>query len=561
MPNCKVCGAPCAANEKYCPFCGSELPQNKVVDNLPDNDNNLNNLNDLGNFENKDNNSGYAFNLFASQNWKNEWRKEDIRKGIILTDTTKLSEPKFFLDYLARYIDFKKRSGIYYYLLDLKDEVVLNTHSNNLENNIKLLRTIYDICVPEFLMIVGDHSVIPPAIWENEAGDDDEVVPSDFAYISLSCDSPWNGKEYDLDSVTRVGRIPASFMTNFNEAIKYFNNVMNFKTVSHLNGFAYSAYQWLETSKIVFGELAGTLHLSPQYLCRPRPDYPDGLILPRLDGYNLLGINLHGSDRSHYWYGQYDDFYPEAFMASLLPDEKCGGYVVCVEACYGARPKVDEKNADSIVVNALQHNCMAFVGSTMIAYGQVNGGMSCADIIAYTFLYAIKEGFDSGTAFIASLVNLLENGDDETTIKTLAEFGLYGDPSVVFYSDSIKKVAFNRVKVKSANINNTGVVTKLIPFNEKVGYYGKKGQSYVTVSFDEKSNHEIKQVAYMVNKSSNDYVTVNYTKFKDTEPVMYKVFGTDEYRSVYTKDIDGVKEIVKLHLDKDGNVTKTYISK
>lgn len=84
---------------------------------------------------------------------------------------------------------------------------------------------------------------------------------------------------------------------------------VNFRALTTSNGFAYTAYEWLQSSKKVFGDISDNLFISPKYICESRSDDREGIILPRLDNYNLLGFNLHGSDVDNYWYGQNKDYY------------------------------------------------------------------------------------------------------------------------------------------------------------------------------------------------------------------------------------------------------------
>lgn len=510
------------------------------------------------------NKSEEKFGLFSESDWEYGWRDKTKKdKGIILTDTSNLANKENFFCVIKRFIEFKKQSGVYYDMLDLASQVVMRGVKRDLKQIVELLKRIYKESVPNYLLIVGDWRVIPCALWDNEADDDDEVVPSDFVYTVLNCDSPFDGNEYDVENVTCVGRVPTSPDSNFAEAIKYFNNVMNFKPLSKTNGFAYSAHIWKDTSKEVFKNIAETINLSPRYICEPDKDCPDGVFLPRLDNYNLLGFNLHGSPANNRWYGQYQGIYPPAFKASLLPSKELGGYVLCAEACYGAKPTVNKDNADSILLTALQNNCMAFVGSSMIAYGLGDGRLCCADIIASEFLTLVNNGLTVGAAFNLALARLLENISDEEDIKTFAEFALYGDPSIVFCVSGVaKRGAFDFVAVKIAKTErNDSLARKLVPINEKMGFYDKKGQSYTKFCYNESENATVKKMACLINQKSFDHISSAYDDMKGVSPTVYKVLGTNEYRSVYSKTANGIKSVVRLHFNEYGDVIKTYISK
>ena len=53
----------------------------------------------------------------------------------------------------------------------------------------------------------------------------------------------------------------------------------------------------------------------------------------------------------------------------------------------------------------------------------------------------------------------------------------------------------------------------------------------------------------------------SFAKMANVEPKMYKVFGQDGYRAVYTKIENNIKNVVNIHLDDQGQVKKIYTSK
>lgn len=556
MPVCKVCGAPVSENDNVCPYCGSDLPKVIKTTQVP-NDNKVEELPSIS----SGNENEKKLGSFCDVNWKQLINKKG-KTGIILGDTRRLTDKDQFYDAVKRFIEARFKD-VKYDFLDLGTEKVCGNIEPTIENLLMLLEKIYDVSVPKYLLIIGDWSVIPAIKWRDEADHEGGVVPSDLPYITFNTASPWSGKKFDFKDAVMIGRIPTTVMTNFKEAITYLDNAGKFKPTNIINGFAYSAHEWKLTSANVFFGLTEMLNISPKMVCKPIEGFPDGTILQKLNGYNLLGFNLHGASWSHYWYGQYGNFMPEAFMASLLPDGK-EGYMMCTEACYGARPTVDAKNVDSIVVQALTHNCMAFVGSSVTAYGQAYGQMVCADVIANVFLKSVREGLTAGESFNLALSALCKKRMSETEIKTLAEFALYGDPSIALYKDNaIQKVAFNDYQAKICRpLDDETLARKLVPFNEQVGFYGRTGDDYVAVSFDPQANHEIKQVAHMISKKSKDFITSKFSELKDETPIMYKVFGMDEYRSNYVKkNENGILETISLHLDKEGNVIEVYFSK
>lgn len=494
--------------------------------------------------------------IFASFDWETNWSERRMRGGqvgIILTDTSNLGNASGFFSALSDYVAHKSALGIDYCLLDLKDQRVVSTVSMDMDGMVGLLDLIYDVAVPDYLLIVGDATVIPQADWYNECDDGDETVPSDLPYVTLDTTSPWEGMIYDFNNVTQVGRIPAKVSNGFAEAISYFNNTRLFSGYRAVNAFAYSAKVWENTSSAEFRHLSPHLITSPAYTC-DRGLAATGMYtqLGELDGaYNLLCFNLHGSDATHTWYGQSGQSYPDAFVKELLPNNN--GYALCTEACYGARPLASA----SIVVGALMNGCVSYVGSSRIAYGMSNGSMSCADIIANSFTSGIARGSTAGNAFLMALSAISSRGAmDEEEIKTLAEFALYGDPSVALINPTFRVEASRpSAKKKKTAQKDSSRAIRLV--NCESGR-SAKGAS---VSFTAEEKVRIESVLCRINENQNKFVLEGTSAAQTVKPKVYKVMGREEYRAVYASATGNIKSVVKMHLDSNGNVKKVYNSK
>lgn len=489
------------------------------------------------------------YNIFASADWQSAWaakRANAARLGIVLTNTSGLTSSAAFTQAFHGYIEHKAAQGIAYYLLDMKDQQVSYVPSLTVESVVALLRTVYGVAVPDYLMIVGDASVIPNADWDNVCDDGDPTVPSDLAYIALDAGSPWDGAVYDFENITQVGRIPARANDDFATAVSYFNNTRAFDGYSAAKAFAYSALVWEKTSRAEFAHLSPYLVTSPKYTTNN---------LGRIGSeYNLACFNLHGSDEDHAWYGQEGWSYPEAFKKELLPINK--GYALLTEACYGARPLY----SDSIVVNAIKNNCIAFVGSSKIAYGYADGSLCCADIIAKNFTAGMAKGETAGKSFLDALSALSHGYMCEEDIKTLAEFALYGDPSVTLIGGAAKKAARHAATKCSSVTKDSSRGITLLSCDAEHGAKGAKG-GLTLYSFSAEEQAHIKQMVSQVSQKSNEYVLKKCSAMESVEPKVYKVAGKEEYRAVYTKTEGKIKSVVNMHLDAKGNVTKVYHSK
>ena len=494
--------------------------------------------------------------LFASADWSSAWsarRMGGYKLGIILTDTTAAGDSTELMRSIADYAASKIGAGVEYHLLDLKDQCVIPALSQNIGGMVSLLGCVYDVAVPDYLMIVGDATVIPQANWHNVCDDGDETVPSDLPYVSLDTTSPFEGVIYDFDNITQVGRIPSKAENNFAEAVRYLDNTARFRGHNAARAFSYSARVWEKTSQVEFAHLKPAFITSPIYTSSYA--YASGgtlLQLGKLSGeYDLLCFNLHGSDETHTWYGQDGSFYPDAFEKELLPQND--GYVLCTEACYGARPL----SSASIVVNALMNGCVAYVGSSRIAYGMSNGSMSCADVVANRFTQCLVKGMTVGASFLGALSALTSTDSmDEEEIKTLAEFALYGDPSVTLINSVFKKEASRGSAKKNAVKKDSSRAIRLVDCES--GRSAKGGDAIVSFTPEEKMR--IESVVSKINESKGIFA-LEGTGSGGVKPKVYKVLGREEYRAVYDQRAGKVRSITKMHLDGEGNVKKVYNSK
>jgi hypothetical protein len=128
-------------------------------------------------------------------------------------------------------------------------------------------------------------------------------------------------------------------------------------------------------------------------------------------------------------------------LAALRPSDLVGvdlrGAVMISEACYGAA--IAGRNADtSLALAFLAAGAAGFVGATAISYGPPSPPAGEADLIALHFLRALKRPYATlGTAFMAARIGMirdtiaLQSTLDEDDQKTLLEFVLYGDPTLV----------------------------------------------------------------------------------------------------------------------------------
>jgi hypothetical protein len=315
-----------------------------------------------------------------------------------------------------------KRGVAYAYLnLDIIGQ------DTSISADIDFIRELSEVACPKYIFLLGNEKVVDVVAWENLCKDSDEDVESDLPYASLNMASPWDGGEYDFGPAIRVGRLPTYDGEAFAAFASYFLNVMQrVDSIGRLVPYGLSAMVWEDESNHEYGSIAGE-NKCVDTVPDIKPDEAESRIGETA---NLLFFNLHGSDETEFWYGQAGNSYPVAFSPQNLTG-RSSPYFIGVEACYGARYTGGLDADNSILVSAMQNNCLAFLGSSRIAYGKPCPQGSCADILVGEFLRQLAAGETAGDAYMAGVELLAEQDElDDAEVKTLAEFALYGDPSV-----------------------------------------------------------------------------------------------------------------------------------
>ena len=487
--------------------------------------------------------SNLRFSIFQSENWKTKWSaavesadNQNKKAGIILTNTrgcTGAIRNELWMN-LTEYMNFKDSDGVDYYVLDLATQAVKKTYTGEIESLIDLITDVYNVAKPEYIMIIGDFKTVPNIVWENKSKDSDKVVFSDLPFITLSTDSPFNDIHYEVKSLIKVGRVPSSAANGFKDAFIYLKNTRKATlTIDDLKVFFLSAKGWEGSSREIAKPLSANLQFAPS---NGSFEF-QGPIDPK---YNILMFNLHGSNGTHLWYGEDNNKnVAPTFNATKLPKNR--NYTLCSEACYGARPFNDGRNAESIVSTALRNGCCAFVGSTQIAWGG-RAGMSCADLLSQNFNKNMLEGYSAGESFNAALPHVERNGWNDCSLKTIIEFALYGDPSYTPIGSTNKGVT--KIKKKAFSKNNL---------------------SYRVVDGEEQKAVSVK-AAYVeenVECVLKAFVEETSPELMDVKPRFFMDDCTGDYQAIYNKSAgnDDVCTLVKVFFDSTGNIKDQYITK
>lgn len=523
---CENCGAELLPGAKFCEQCGEIVAH-------------------YANLKEKSPFAAILYNqVFVDSSWYSKWkdlvlseREKGNRVGIILTNTRECHSDSY-KEIFEKYIAHKYENGVCYILLDIYafDEVYGHINPEDIDQIISLIKDIYNVAVPDYLMIVGDARVIPSVVWENMAQDGDRYVISDLPYLTFNTQSPWDGIMLKLEGVPSVGRIPASAKNNFVEALRYFHNQMELSTEPvKTNGFGLTTRSWQNLSVGMFTPISEKIYFSPELTIEDFNVRGISQINHNITP-NLLYFNLHGSSMTDFWYGESVSHQTDAtFSRNSLPN--ANGYIIGVEACYGAKPTINEENKDSILLAALQNGCSAFVGSCNIAYGSSSyQHASCADIIIPHFLYHVNEGYSYGDSFVHGLKKLDKMDDwDDTSIKTLAQFALYGDPSTSFKNNQQKLDNKTVSERKAFSINMPNI------------------RRAVSLSMT--------SVTAKIETLMSKYISEHHNKFIGCTPSHYKIFGSGIYQAVYIKKSSNTMDVLKLYYNDSGHILKEYISK
>ena len=459
------------------------------------------------------------------------------RPGLVLTKVDALCKrlgcsKNDVLALLEQHIETMSGQGVEYAVLDIGAEAETDTVSGV----VAALRCMFGDKSPDFLLLLGDETIIPVAEWENEAGDDDETVLSDFAYAVMDAESPWNGHRYDPASAIRVGRIPTWPGETFADFAAYFRNADRTIELT-VTPYGLSALVWEAESNLEFGRISSeSVRTSPDETL----DSGGGRVPSPA---NLLFFNLHGSDDTKYWYGQDGSKYPEAFSPSVLGNRDTP-YVLGVEACYGARYTDGLKPKESILLTAIRGGCKAFLGSSKIAYGTPEPPGSCADFVVGEFVAKSKDGATAGDAFVAGLCRLAEESSmDDSDIKTLAEFSLYGDPAIsLCKAESTSRKAF-------PGAVRTGRIPVPMP-----DVRGAMRLAFATV--DEKIARTIDEFA--ASRLFQGSIAPDEAAFLRKT---FRLGTTEVFQNVYTLRTAAGPSVAKVYFDERGNITKAVVSK
>jgi hypothetical protein len=308
--------------------------------------------------------------------------------------------------------------------------------------NKKAIDGVYKALAPDYLMILGAIDVVPhqdlknPLFSTDPDGDDERFAQSDLPY---ACDAPFSQNIKDFTGPTRVvGRLPD--LTGAKGSPKYLLGLLKtaskWKSLSrsdYENYLGISAHKWREST----GEsLTNIFNNDKDLQNSPTKGFkwPANLINRRIHF-----INCHGGDGLPDFFGQSstdDDDMPISHQAAFVG--KTGiveGTIAAAECCFGAQlydPTGEDDGQMGMCNTYLDGKAYGFFGSSTTAYGPSSGNDQ-ADLICQYFIQRVLAGASTGRAALEARQRFVEKASPLSPMnrKTLAQFNLFGDPSIV----------------------------------------------------------------------------------------------------------------------------------
>lgn len=293
---------------------------------------------------------------------------------------------------------------------------------------------IYATFRPDYLMILGAIDVVPHQDLINPVfGKDDDMDECAWGDIPYACDQPYSRQPDKFIGPTRVvGRLPD--LTGSNDPdylvglLRTAAGWKSFAREDYSDYFAISALPWKKSTSLSLDKLFGSsknLHLSPA----AGPKFTKAQLARRSHF-----INCHGNTADPEFAGQKGkNFFPTAHQAQWLGGKVREGTVASVECCYGGElydPALALGQA-GICNTYLANKAYGYFGSSTIAYGPPDSN-GAADLICRYFLQQILRGASLGRAALDARQEFALAGPDLDPIdmKTIAQFSLFGDPSI-----------------------------------------------------------------------------------------------------------------------------------
>lgn len=299
--------------------------------------------------------------------------------------------------------------------------------------NKNAIDAVYATFRPDYLMILGAVDVVPHQDLINPLfGKDEDFDQCAWGDIPYACDQPYSRQPDKFIGPTRVvGRLPdLTGGTDPEYLIGLLRTAAGWKSLTrqdYSDYFAISALTWQGSTSESLDKLFGSstnLKFSPA----GGPKWTNAQLARRSHF-----INCHGSPADPEFAGQKGEAFPTAHQAKWVDGKISEGTVASVECCYGGElyDPVLASGQAGICNTYLANKAYGYFGASTIAYGPADSN-GAADLICRYFLQQVLRGASLGRAALEARQEfaLAGPGLDPVDMKTIAQFSLFGDPSI-----------------------------------------------------------------------------------------------------------------------------------
>lgn len=399
-----------------------------------------------------------------------------VNNGYVLTNidalALKLNVSKAnVVSVINRFIEGKKEAGVIYELIDVSDyrpklpgnkKHIRLSPTEDWETHQRLLMDSYFFDLNEkqkevfYLFIIGGHDVIPmPSVAHYFDTDEKTIetdIPYSYLYGSRTREMIENGSIVLQSQMLFTGRLPLPMDATYQMLDDYLYRAVNI-SVSGLNithAYGQCDPHWKKVSTLVTQDLR-SYNILPQYNFYD-PDYIHNslFVTPSVELSNIH--NFFNTQAWLYYFNMHGSNYPHmpGFLGVGLEDNKTytgispkeietaqSDNIIVTEACYGAK-FIGKRRPESMLLSSLYNKTILYLGSSRIAYGAVDHVNddeiypSNADIMAFSFIQSLMQGYDAGAALYLARRDVLYSYGELHPIglTTVIEFNVFGDPTL-----------------------------------------------------------------------------------------------------------------------------------
>jgi hypothetical protein len=284
---------------------------------------------------------------------------------------------------------------------------------------------------------------------------------------------------------------------------------------------------------------------------------------------DILYFNLHGSDA----FEQPQFFGDKNVAISPMQISKLQRYnFIITEACYGAK-FIGYRNHESMLLNSLNKNTLAYIGSSRIAFGAVgNDALMSADLIAKSVLQSLSNGCSIGHALSKARVDCLEmeevysyydddddayffytEGYNDLSLVTALEFNLFGEPTL--------RAMQNKIRQKSNNKVNKAIKIPQKTTREEI--YSKTKNQNILDAVRASVDLEFEKISTIIQTELYNRYELTSDELQSISLRKSKSSSKEAYMYVYSKKQKDIKnnKLYFINCSKSGSIKKVITTK